>query len=127
MIWCHVFYASRTFEADLSLTLDDHDDSTLLTQLKNAKSKSAENLLNICNPQGASVDEVDSSSLSVDVPTGDIPPPKPPLPSSLWNVGKFNRYKRDCLSCLQAYYMGYDIICSLSIIVEMSRAWSFWR
>lgn len=80
-------YDFRHFEHDLPVT---HSDPSLLTHSKTTKCRSAENLLNICETQDASVDEVDGN-VFVDVTTDDKPPPKPPLPHYLWNAGKFNR------------------------------------
>lgn len=67
------------------------NDPSLLTHSKTTKCRSAENLLNICETRGASVDDVDGQVFS-DVTTDDDdkPPPKPPKPHYLWNVGKFN-------------------------------------
>lgn len=97
------------------------NDPSLLTHSKTTKCRSAENLLNICETRGASVDDVDGQVFS-DVTTDDDdkPPPKPPKPHYLWNVGKFNRSERFCLILL-SYSLSFNLHFIIVVVMKKYR------
>lgn len=109
-------YDFRNVEHDSLVT---RNDPSLLTHSKTTKCRSAENLLNICEAQDASADDVDGQVFADVTTDDDKPPPKPPLPHYLWNVGKFNRSERFCLILL-SYSLSF-ILHFIIIIVVMKK------